>query len=73
MHINGQLRVAFMDFKPEGAGELSLKEGEIARVTHDDPGSENESRWVYGNNETSGGCGWFPLDHTRAVPIRQRS
>lgn len=63
----GQLRVAHMDFESEGAGELALKIGETARVTFDEPGSENDSRWVYGRNETSGDCGWFPLDHTNAV------
>jgi len=65
--VVGQLRVAHMAFEAESSGELSLKEGETARVTHDEPGSENESRWVYGRCEESGDCGWFPLDHTKAV------
>jgi hypothetical protein len=63
----GQLRVAHMDFEAEGAGELTLKVGETARVTYDEPGSENDSRWVYGRNEASGESGWFPLDHTKPV------
>jgi hypothetical protein len=63
----GQLRVAHMEFVAEGAGELSLQVDETARVTYDEPGAENESRWVYGRSEKSGECGWFPLDHTRAV------
>lgn len=63
----GQLRVAYMDFEAEAAGELSMKVGEKARVTYDEPGSENDSRWVYGKNIASGGEGWFPLDHTKPV------
>jgi len=63
----GQLRVAHMDFEAEGSGELSIKVGEKARVTYDEPGSESESRWIYGRNEVSGECGWFPLDHTNLV------
>merc|ERR1719491_2345023 len=50
----GQLRVAHMDFEAEGSGELSIKVGEKARVTYDEPGSESESRWIYGRNEISG-------------------
>jgi len=63
----GQLRVAHMVFEAEGSGELSIKVGENVRVTSDEPGSESESRWVYGRNEASGDCGWFPLDHTNLV------
>jgi hypothetical protein len=64
----GQLRVAHMDFEAEGAGELTLKVDETARVTYDDTsGGDQESRWVYGRNEKSGDCGWFPLDHTKPV------
>jgi hypothetical protein len=63
----GQLRVAHMDFEAEGSGELSVKVGENIRITYDEPGSESESRWVYGRNEVSAECGWFPLDHTNLV------
>lgn len=63
----GQLRVAHMDFEAEGTGELTLKVDETVRVTFDEPGADSESRWVYGKNEVSGECGWFPLDHTKQV------
>jgi len=63
----GQLRVAHMAFEAEAAGELSLKVDERARVTFDEPGADNESRWVYGLNEVTGQVGWFPLDHTKQV------
>jgi len=63
----GQLRVAHMVFEAEGSGELSLSVGDKARVTFDEPGVDNESRWVYGRHETSGESGWFPLDHTNVV------
>jgi len=65
--IVGQLRVAHMNFEAESAGELSIKVGENVRVTFDEPGEENESRWVYGKNETTGESGWFPLDHTKSA------
>jgi hypothetical protein len=66
----GQLRVAHMDFVAEGAGELTLKVGDRARVTYDDASGnadDEESRWVYGKAEDSEDCGWFPLDHTKLV------
>lgn len=63
----GQLRIAHMAFEAEGAGELSLKVDETARVTYDEPGADNESRWVYGSSTSSAEVGWFPLDHTKAV------
>jgi hypothetical protein len=65
--VVGQLRVATMAFEAEGAGELSLKVDETIRVTYDEPGADNESRWVYGSNQVTNEVGWFPLDHTAAV------
>lgn len=63
----GQLRVAQQSFESQGQGELGLELDEAVRVTHDPEGALAGSidRWVYGQSEVSGNCGWFPLSHTK--------
>jgi len=60
------LRVAKEAFEPQGQGELALAEGDLIVVSHDPEGDfgSGEDRWVYGRNEASDRCGWFPLSHT---------
>jgi len=61
-----QLRVAKQGFESQGQGELALVQGETVLVTHDpeDSRASGQDRWVYGKNEATGACGWFPLSHT---------
>lgn len=64
--ISRQLRKAAQDFDAEGQGELGLAQGDVVCVTHDPEGDNagGADRWVYGRNEASGACGWFPMSHT---------
>lgn len=65
----GQLRRAEEEFETQGQGELGLKHGDVVRISHDPEGENggSQDRWVYGRNEATGACGWFPLSHTSAL------
>ena len=59
-------------FEPqEGYNEMALAGGDRVTVLLDPPDTEerrqqNNHRWVYGRNETTGEKGWFPLSRLDA-------
>eukprot|EP00927_Polykrikos_kofoidii_P052127 TRINITY_DN45910_c0_g1_i1.p1 TRINITY_DN45910_c0_g1~~TRINITY_DN45910_c0_g1_i1.p1 ORF type:complete len:608 (-),score=80.96 TRINITY_DN45910_c0_g1_i1:44-1867(-) len=66
---SGQTRVTHQAFDAQGQGELPLRVGDVVVVSHDPEGDTPSvgDRWVYGDCQASGQCGWFPLSHTSSL------
>lgn len=60
-------------FDADGAGELSLKIGEIVNISHDpEMANADINRWVYGKKEgATAEPGWFPFGYTEEAMIEE--